>query len=147
MGCFSSKPPRCDSVEATGEHIAKQNVTIWNYSNGGGNLSPSTISANSRVQVRRGRVIKICFCSCLRKTQSGGKWKVGGRKDLPRNITSSTARRRRNMKENRGTLEIWLGRTPKGSLVTQQIPTGLANLNWCCLYICNTCCCLCCWYL
>merc|ERR1712037_30077 len=31
--------------------IAKQNVMIWNYSNGGGCLSPSTIPANSRVQL------------------------------------------------------------------------------------------------
>jgi len=40
-------------VELTGreEHIAKQNVTIWNYSNGGSSLSPSTIPANSKVEV------------------------------------------------------------------------------------------------
>jgi len=53
MGCFTSKEPGDDNdrIEATGEHIAKQNVTIWNYSNGGGCLSPSTIPANSRVQL------------------------------------------------------------------------------------------------
>ena len=75
MGCLASKAVDDDCrLEATGEYIAKQNVTIWNYSNGGGNLSPSTIPANSRVEVSPvDEMIKTSFCSCLRKIQSGGR--------------------------------------------------------------------------
>lgn len=56
MGCISSAPGDGDGgvgrVEAaTGDYVAKQKVTIWSYSDGGGNLSPSMIPANSRVEV------------------------------------------------------------------------------------------------
>ena len=56
MGCTSStavdEDGRVGRVEAaTGDYIAKQKVTIWSYSDGGGNLSPSMIPANSRVEV------------------------------------------------------------------------------------------------
>ena len=57
MGCISSAPGAdgdsgVGRVEAaTGDYVAKQKVTIWSYSDGGGSLSPSKIPANTRVEV------------------------------------------------------------------------------------------------
>jgi len=52
MGCVSSKTLDEDGrVDiATGDYIAKQDVTIWSYSENG-NLSSSTIPENSRVEL------------------------------------------------------------------------------------------------
>ena len=113
MGCVSSKTLDEDGrVEiATGDYIAKQDVTIWSYSENG-NLSSSTIPENSRVEVRRVNEEKseddkkIFFCSWSMKIQSGGRLKVDGRKDSLRNITLPTKMPRRNTRGSRGTLEI-----------------------------------------
>ena len=54
MGCINSKTLDEDGrveTAATGDYIAKQDVTIWSYSENG-NLSSSTIPENSRVEVR-----------------------------------------------------------------------------------------------
>ena len=80
MGCVSSKTLDEDGrVEiATGDYIAKQDVTIWSYSENG-NLSSSTIPENSRVEVRTVNEEKseddkkIFFCSWSMKIQSGGR--------------------------------------------------------------------------
>ena len=51
MGCTSSKAVDDEGRIEKGDYIAKQNVTIWNYLDGGDALKPFPILENARVEV------------------------------------------------------------------------------------------------
>ena len=50
-GCCTSEELDGDEELGAGDYIAKQNVTIWSYSNDGNIPFPSTIIMHSRVEV------------------------------------------------------------------------------------------------
>ena len=79
MGCTSSKAVDDEGRVEKGDYIAKQNVTIWNYLDGGDALKPFPILENARVEVgiewsrKKVSTIRNLFFRFSRKIQSGGK--------------------------------------------------------------------------